>query len=64
MLSLNRVSVITEKDNPAGLGRQVENVKLPGLGSWAVTLSRDCKTCYFVRTEREHGNLMLVEGFK
>ena len=44
--------------------RLVDGVNLPGLGSSAVTLSRDCKTCYFVRTEREHGDLMLVEGFK
>jgi WD40 repeat protein len=47
-----------------GSGRLIEKAILPGLSSSAITLSQNCKSCYFVRTEREHGDLMLVEGFQ
>lgn len=45
-------------------GHLIEEARLPGFDSPPVSLSEDCKTCYFVRTQREHGDLMLVEGFR
>jgi Tol biopolymer transport system component/DNA-binding winged helix-turn-helix (wHTH) protein len=44
--------------------RLIEQAILPGLSSTTITLDHDCRNCYFVWTEREHGDLMLVEGFQ
>jgi hypothetical protein len=42
----------------------IEQAVLPGLSSSTISMSHECETCYFVSTEREHGDLMIVEGFK
>ena len=45
-------------------GRQTERAILPGFSSATITLDQHCRNCYFVRTERELGDIMLVEGFE
>jgi hypothetical protein len=43
--------------------RLIEELRLPGPASSAIDISQDCGALYYVRIEREHGDLMLVDGF-